>query len=72
MGIRQTTGPDENREYRVLNDRTRQKTGRHDRGSEESKPVNVEKGLSGADGHEEKTREGSSTPTPDTSADSRF
>ena len=38
---------------------------RPDRGSEELEPVDAEKGLSRVGGHEEKTRGGSSTPTPE-------
>ena len=59
------TGPDENQELQVPNDQDGQRTSRPDRGSEELEPVDAEKGLSRVDDHEEKTRGGSSTPTPE-------
>ena len=56
------TGPDENREQRVPSGQVR-----HWVGSEELEPADAGKGPSKISGHEEKAREGSSTPVPETS-----
>ena len=55
--------PRQNWERQVLNDQVEWKTSRLDLGPEELKTVDAGKGPSRVSGHEEKTREGSSTPT---------
>ena len=49
----------------VPNNQAGQRTSRPDRGSEELKPAYAKKGPSRAGDHEEKTRDGTSPPTPE-------